>query len=181
MRCCCGDVGHQLPSVRWNLYNTEYFLQARGLIISYFPSCPRSLCGRVSLLECHSHLVSIWSLVNRGDSIDAECRPANHLKLRFGFNFSNIFHFKLASIFSGQMLALQKNAQNWPGWKDVYFPCSWQQKGKEIFQYIFATSSFLLATPVIKRQWAQSRELAPITCDQAQGPHWSGPFSHLGF
>ena len=25
------------------------------------------------------HLVSIWSLVNRGDSTDAACRPANHL------------------------------------------------------------------------------------------------------
>ena len=60
------------------------------------------------------------------------CRP---LKFRFSLNFLNIFHFKLASMFSGQMLALQKNAQNWPGWKDVYFPCSWQQKGKEIFQY----------------------------------------------
>ena len=57
------------------------------------------------------------------------------------------------------------------------------KKEKRFFSMLclFATSSNLLKSPVIKRQWAQSRELAPITCDQARGPHWSSPFLHLGF
>ena len=45
-------------------------------------------------------------------------------------------------MFSSQMLALQKNAQNWPGWKDVYFPCSWQQKVEKDFQFVYATAFY---------------------------------------
>ena len=85
-------------------------------------------------------------------------------------------------MFSGQMLALQKNAQNWPGWKDVYFPCSWKQKVEKDFQFVYAAAFyFLLKTPVIKRQWAKSQELAQITYDQARGAHSSSSFKHLGF